>query len=44
MSKHHPDGVLNFDHFHYILNTLNTDPCVFMIKMNGDEHEFVFKA
>jgi len=44
MTKHHPDGVFNFDHFQHELfqsekNTLN-----FIIKMKGNNQEFEFNC
>jgi hypothetical protein len=44
MSKHHPDGVLNFDHFEHQIFQSMQDQCKFQIQMAGNDHEFVFKA
>jgi hypothetical protein len=45
MTKHHPDGVLNFDYFEHDCQPCKLDPkFCFTITMRGKDQEFTFKC
>ena len=44
MTKHHPDGVFNLDHFEHEVLECKKDSLCFVIKMKGNDQEFTFKC